>query len=67
VSAATYLGDGMYAESGAGMIAVWTSDGITESKRIYFEPETFRALVVFAAARGFRLPSTLPKSAEDGS
>lgn len=47
----TYLGDGVYARHNAfGQIEVYTSNGMTESRPIYLEPETMQALHVFAQA-----------------
>ena len=46
-----YLGDGVYAEEDAGMIKLYTSDGIDRSTPIYIEHQVWNALKLFAKAR----------------
>ena len=46
-----YLGDGVYAEKDAGMIELYTFDGISESDPIFIDSQVWHALKMFARAR----------------
>ncbi len=49
-----YLGDGVYACVEAGMIKLWTSNGVENSPPIYLEPEVMKALNEYAQQIGMR-------------
>ena len=46
-----YLGDGVYAEEDAGMIKLYTSDGMSQSAPIYIDTQVWHALKLFAKTR----------------
>lgn len=58
----TYLGDGVYASHDGYAIAIWTSDGIRQSEKIYLEPEVLAALDQFVRAA---LSKATPQGGED--
>jgi hypothetical protein len=46
--AKVYLGDGVYASFDGFRIVLTTEDGITESNRIYVEPQVYEGLEAYA-------------------
>ena len=46
-----YLGDGVYADEDAGMIKLYTFDGIDESEPIFIDAQVWRSLQLFAKSR----------------
>ena len=40
-----YLGDGVYVDFDGYQLGIWTSDGATDSGKIYLEPAVLNALV----------------------
>jgi hypothetical protein len=45
---ATYIGDGAYADSYGFMLRVFTTDGISITNEIYFEPNVYHELTELA-------------------
>lgn len=44
-----YIGDGVYADFGTGLLLVTTEDGVSVQNKIYFEPEVWAALTNYVA------------------
>ena len=51
-STRAYLGDGVYAEMVADQIAIWTSNGVHQSERVYLDPEVWDQLVSWKSRQG---------------